>query len=126
MSRHALVAQQITNLMLASSKHDWTLADVYREINARGTPVNQSTIYRSLLSLERAGKIRQVATTANEYHFELDAEHHDHIVCKTCGLVQEVPCASPVAVLQELNGFVILDHQVTLAGLCPQCREAST
>ena len=110
--------------MSTSDKHDWTLAEIHRALNTQGSLVNQSTVYRGLLSLQRAQRIRQLATLANEYHFELEGSHHDHVLCSSCGTLQETSCVSPAGdIPQEINGFQILDHQLTLAGICGRCRD---
>src|ERR1700712_4035298 len=50
--------------------------------------------------------------------------HHHHLVCRSCGLTQEVAAPGVEkwarAVAQEY-GYVDLDHQVELFGVCAGC-----
>lgn len=109
--------------MATADKHDWTLGELRATLDAQGVSADQSTVYRGLLLLQRTRKVRRLATMANEYHFELTATHHDHALCAFCGSIREIPCLSPQEnIPSELDGFQVLDHQLTLAGICESCK----
>lgn len=123
MPKPALIAKRITDILATANKHDWTLGEMRATLNAQGVSTDQSTVYRSLLLLQRTNKVRRLATTANEYHFELTTPHHDHALCSFCGSIREIPCLSPQEDTPSgLDGFQVLDHQLTLAGICEPCK----
>ena len=52
----------------------------------------QSSAYRNLAVLERAGIVRRVVTRDEFARYELAedlTEHHHHLVCDTCGSVED-------------------------------------
>jgi len=52
----------------------------------------QSSAYRNLAVLERAGVVRRIVTTDEFARFELAedlTEHHHHLICSTCGGVED-------------------------------------
>jgi Fur family transcriptional regulator, ferric uptake regulator len=92
----------------------------------------QSSAYRNLAVLEHAGVIRRVVTGDDFARFELDeglTEHHHHLVCSSCGRVEDV--AIPLNVdrsigrtldrLAKRAGFASVGHRLDLIGRCRSC-----
>ena len=72
--------------------------------------------------------------SAQERHFddgitryEIEHEHHDHLVCLRCGKIVEFEC-EPIETAQtevaEEHGFHLLRHRHELYGHCPDCRDS--
>ncbi|MEY4366400.1 MAG: hypothetical protein RLZZ305_1744 [Actinomycetota bacterium] len=103
------------------------------EILASGQGLAQSSVYRNLSVLERAGAVARVVTTDEWARFEL-AEvltgHHHHLVCSKCGAVSDVRVPDDVeadldralGVLAVREGFELLHHRLDLVGVCSACR----
>jgi Fur family ferric uptake transcriptional regulator len=93
----------------------------------------QSTAYRNLAVLEQAGVVRRVAGTDDYTRFELAEEltgrHHHHLVCTTCGAVEdfepprrvERSLAAAIGTLIAGNGFRADSHRLDLLGTCAAC-----
>ena len=95
----------------------------------RGLP--QSSVYRNLVVLEQAGVVHRIVTTEAS-RFELAEEltgHHHHLICTSCGTVEDVPAASgletsladAVAQVEDTTGFRTKTHRIDLVGLCRHC-----
>ena len=58
--------------------------------------------------------------------FELSKQdHHDHIVCQKCGKISEFSdekIESRQKEVAESLGYILLDHNLNMYGLCPDCR----
>ncbi|MCZ7631636.1 MAG: transcriptional repressor [Microthrixaceae bacterium] len=102
------------------------------EVLERATSVVQSSAYRSLALLERAGVVQRIVTTDDFARYELSQEisgHHHHMVCTECGNVAdfELPEAFEDeldAVLREMarrGRFAPADHQLDVIGTCQDC-----
>ena len=96
--------------------------DVYKELLARDEEIGLATVYRVLTQFETAGLAERHHFEGGQAVFELNrGEHHDHIVCTTCGKVEEFmdetieKCQSRIA---DKNGFKIIDHSLVLYGEC--------
>ena len=92
----------------------------------------QSSAYRNLAVLERAGVVRRIVTTDEFARYELAEDlthHHHHLICSTCGDVTDFEVSD--AVEEELEtalakvarraGFKVRHHRLDLVGTCPEC-----
>ena len=99
----------------------------------RSTGLAQSSAYRNLAVLERAGVAHRIVTTGDHACWELSedlTEHHHHLICNSCGDVTDFTVPSEVesgldSALAEVAadaGFAPLHHRLDLVGLCARCR----
>ncbi len=102
------------------------------EILAADPDLVQSSAYRNLAVLEQAGVIRRVVTDEEFARYELAedlTEHHHHLMCESCGRVEdfEVPARlersvdAELASISEERGFRVRTHRLDVVGLCPAC-----
>lgn len=108
------------------------------EVLDRSDGLTQSSAYRNLNLLERAGVVLRVVTDDEFGRFELAEDltghHHHHLICTGCGLVEDfsVPDSIEDAVDAALHrvatkaGFAVDHHRMDLIGTCPACRSRST
>ncbi len=93
----------------------------------------QSSAYRNLAVLERAGVVRRIATTDEFARFELAedlTEHHHHLICTVCGGVEDFTVSrqlertleSALARATNGTGFTAEHHRLDLLGTCGGCR----
>jgi|SRR6056297_2614484 len=102
------------------------------ELLARRTAIPQSSAYRNLAVLERAGVVDRLVTTDEFARFELAedlTEHHHHLICSGCGAVADVAADPRIEELIEqavtkaatASGFRVDAHRVDLVGRCATC-----
>ncbi len=96
--------------------------DVYRILINEGADIGLATVYRVLMQFEQAGLLRRSNFESGRSVFELDeGHHHDHLVCLTCGRVEEFYDAEieqrQRLVAQE-HGFTLQDHSLALYAVC--------
>ncbi|MDP1624839.1 MAG: Fur family transcriptional regulator [bacterium] len=97
-----------------------------KEISRKVKVPNQSTLYRSLRSLVEAGIVREVhlGPDAVRYEMSVGRHHHHHIVCTSCGTVEDIDtCAieGAVAGIKSKRFSVITDHSLEFFGICKSC-----
>jgi Fe2+ or Zn2+ uptake regulation protein len=121
--REALVA------VLAAAGRPLTIP----EISQHDAELAASSIYRNLTVLEQVGVVRRLLTAGDFAHYELAEDlterHHHHLVCSSCGAVEdfEAPSKLEQAVrstqrqIQDCVGFQTESHLVDLIGLCADC-----
>lgn len=91
-----------------------------------GSPVSRATVYRTLEVLKSGGFIEAVETGQGETLYEhiLGHEHHDHMVCRVCGRIEEFR-DEEIEKLQRKNaekiGFLMTGHMLRLSGVCREC-----
>ncbi|MBW3561172.1 MAG: transcriptional repressor [Actinobacteria bacterium] len=102
------------------------------ELLERDPGLSQSSLYRNLQVLEQAEVVRRVvAATDAVARFELTEDltsHHHHLVCDTCGRIEDFEPSSTVEdALERLvdgevgRGFRPDHHRLDLVGTCADC-----
>jgi len=87
-------------------------------------PTRQS-VYNALGDFVAAGLARRIepAGQPGRYEMRVDDNHH-HLVCSTCGRVEDVDCVvgeAPCLEPSSTNGYRIHAAEVTFWGLCADC-----
>jgi Fur family ferric uptake transcriptional regulator len=101
--------------------------EVATRIRGRLGGVSTQAVYDVLRALTDAGLLRRVeipGSTAVRYERWLHDNHH-HLVCRSCGDVVDVPCATgdaPCLVPTDSAGYSVDEAEVIYWGLCPTCR----
>jgi Fur family ferric uptake transcriptional regulator len=94
---------------------------------ARRTLGSLSTqaVYDTLRVLTSLGLARRVEPAGSPALYEArTGDNHHHVVCRACGAIADVDCATGAAPCLEpsaTGGFVIDEAEVTFWGLCPEC-----
>jgi Fur family ferric uptake transcriptional regulator len=108
-----------------------TAEDVFKALLAEGADVGLATVYRVLMQFEQAGLLIRSHFESGKAVFELnEGQHHDHLVCLTCGRVEEFYDAQieqrQRAVAIE-RGFELHEHSLALYAACtkPNCQYRS-
>ena len=102
------------------------------ELLDRKAGIPQSSAYRNLAVLERAGVVERVVATDEFARFELAedlTEHHHHLICSECGDVADYVVApsverrieQAVEAIADETGFRIEGHRFDLIGHCQVC-----
>jgi Fe2+ or Zn2+ uptake regulation protein len=74
--------------------------------------------------LEDLGKVRRVPASSGAVLFDSRTEPHDHFVCRRCGAVTDLDCATDHAQVLETAAALGLcpdDAQVVVSGFCASC-----
>jgi Fur family ferric uptake transcriptional regulator len=109
------------------SERHMSAEDVYRALGAEHMDVGLATVYRVLTQFEQAGLLVRRHFEAGRAVFELnEGPHHDHLVCLTCGRVEEfvdpdIEQRQKAIALER--GFDLQDHALAMYGVCrkPNC-----
>ncbi len=96
--------------------------DIYRVLLNDDLDVGLATVYRVLTQFEQAGLLSKHHFETGKAVFELNkGDHHDHLVCLTCGAVEEFFDAAiedRQKAIAEERGFILKDHALSLYGVC--------
>ena len=118
---------KIINVFEQSPVRHMTAEDVYKQLLADGLDVGLATVYRVLTQFEQAGLLIRHHFETGKAVFELnDEKHHDHLVCLTCGRVEEFFDSEiekrQIKIAKE-RGFTIHEHALYLYAECtkPRC-----
>ena len=104
-----------------------TAEDVYRLLLSEQSDIGLATVYRVLTQFEQAGILSRNQFEAGKAVYELrEDQHHDHLVCVSCGSVEEFLDAEIERRQHNIAtnlGWTLQDHAMSLYGLCPACQK---
>ncbi|MCY3910667.1 MAG: Fur family transcriptional regulator [bacterium] len=114
--------------VLAQAGQPMTLPDIV----AADPNLAQSSAYRNLDVLVRSGVIRRISGGGDHAHFELAEPllgHHHHLICISCGSIEDIHLDSRVEKLVDKSlsdiasqsGFTPIHHSLDLHGHCVDC-----
>ena len=113
---------RILEIFQKSRQRHMTAEDVFKALLADGSDIGLATVYRVLMQFEQAGILARSHFESGKSVFELnEGQHHDHLVCMTCGRVEEFYDAEIEArqrAVAQARGFALRDHALALYAVC--------
>lgn len=117
---------KVLSILESSKVRHMSAEDVYKILLGEDESIGLATVYRVLTQFEDAGLVIRHNFEGDRAVFELnDEDHHDHMVCVSCGSVIEF-IDQRIEELQDKvardHDFGIQDHSLTLYGVCKKCK----
>lgn len=117
---------KVLSILESSKVRHMSAEDVYKILLGEDESIGLATVYRVLTQFEDAGLVIRHNFEGDRAVFELnDEDHHDHMVCVSCGGVIEF-IDQRIEELQDKvardHDFAIQDHSLTLYGICKKCK----
>ncbi len=111
--------------VLAAKHEPLSAQDIYKKLPKK-TEIDLVTVYRTLASFEKAGIVKRVDLRSDAVLYELNDEHHHHIVCTSCGTVEDFDLCDIGEMAKKIAGHAkrfktIGDHSLELFGICNAC-----
>ncbi len=79
---------EILDEVLRQKSH-FKIDDIILKMATSRNPVSRATVYRSIKTIEDAGLIKYLRSINDEKIYEIVKEHHDHMICESCGKIIE-------------------------------------
>ena len=118
---------KILELFQSSAQRHMTAEDVYRQLMQQQLDIGLATVYRVLMQFEQADILKRSHFESERAVYELnEGEHHDHLVCLTCGRVEEFfdpDIEQRQRAVAQARGFDLQEHSLALYATCvrPDC-----
>ena len=113
---------KILEVFQNTSQRHMTAEDVFKALLQDGADIGLATVYRVLMQFEQAGLLSRNHFESGKAVFELnEGKHHDHLVCVTCGRVEEFFDAEIEKRQHDIaatRGFDLQDHALALYAVC--------
>lgn len=115
----------VLEAFLGAERH--VTAEELHALARRGDPgIGQATVFRAMKLFVAAGLAREARRSDGgmQYEHAWRHEHHDHLVCVSCGLVVEFVDPGIERAQEAVyarHGFVPGAHRMELSGTCPAC-----
>ncbi len=86
--------------------------------------LDQSTVYRTLITAERAGLVTRFTQDGADSEFEWRRDDHHHLVCDICGSTTMLDASVFSSLAQGVlssSGFRLAARHLALTGTCKDC-----
>ncbi len=123
--KHTKQREAILDVFLDVTGHI-TGEDLYQRVRAKHPGIGYTTVYRTMKLLCDAGLAIERRFDDGVTRYEVEHEHHDHLVCTRCGKIVEFECQMIETAQNEIvqrYGFRLLRHRHELYGHCPDCQK---
>ena len=122
--------QEVLDAVAARPAH-LSAAQVYDLVHQAQPRIAFATVYNALHYLVKVGLIAEVRQPDGVVAYDRNTAPHDHIVCRLCGRLDDVPAepgravdAHVHAAVADSTGYTVEGHRVEYTGICPTCRGA--
>ncbi len=100
--------------------------DLHDSLRKRGEGISKATVYRTLGLLTGSGLVesRDFGRGQLLYEHMLGHQHHDHLICLSCGDVQEFRNGDLEKIQERIaraRGFRVERHSLRVFGICKAC-----
>jgi len=113
---------KILEVFQHAQRRHMTAEDVFKALLTDGADIGLATVYRVLMQFEQAGLLTRSNFESGKSVFELnEGQHHDHLVCLTCGRVEEFydpEIETRQRTVAEARGFELHEHSLSLYARC--------
>jgi len=123
--KHTKQREAILATFLEATGHI-TSEEIHARVRADHPNIGYTTVYRTMKLLCDAGLASERRFDDGVTRYEIEQEHHDHLVCLRCGKIIEFECAMIEKTQMEIADryqFRILRHRHELYGHCDACAE---
>ncbi len=118
---------KILEILEANKDQHMRAEDVYKALLDSNEDIGLATVYRVLTQFEAAGLVARHHFEGGHSVFELDqGEHHDHMLCISCGRVDEFvddTIEERQRLIAKQAGYKITNHSLHIYGICPECQK---
>ena len=113
----------IKSFLIGRKDHP-TADTVYMHVRQQYPNISLGTVYRNLTLLSDIGEIARLNVGDGVDRFDADTSPHQHIVCSTCGCVQDIFLPDTDKIIDFASNYyngVITNQILHFRGICSDC-----
>ena len=97
--------------------------DLYKKLLEKFPSISLATIYKNINAMVEKVFLSEVKIPNSKSVYELVKEEHAHMVCTSCGYIEDVTVntANIVNEASSLSQFKVDSTNIVLNGICPKC-----
>lgn len=111
---------------LKSTKSHPSAEMIYDAIKADFPTMSLATVYKTVRTLIELGLVQEINVGEDNFRFDANVDNHPHIVCITCGKVDDIEDAAFEHLNQDVENFTnykVSTHKLYFYGVCPECQK---
>ena len=114
--------------LIASSEGHPSAAQLYARIKRQFPTISQATIYKTLALLKELGQVLEIDLRDDSHYDGNRPQPHPHLICMKCNKIVDGEASldqESIRKMEKASGYTILRPQISLYGLCPDCKKES-
>jgi Fur family peroxide stress response transcriptional regulator len=118
---------ELVRLIAVSDGHP-SASQLYTTIKRQFPTMSHATVYKTLTLLKEMNQVLEIDLHSDSHYDGNRPEPHPHLICIKCNKIIDAEVSLDQEYLKGLeqeSGFKILRPQISLYGLCPDCKEGS-
>ena len=126
-SDYRLTPQRVELIRLITTSNDHPSASrLYNQIKTQFPTMSLATVYKTLDLLKELGEVLEIDLRDDSHYDGNRPEPHPHLICIKCNKIIDAELSLDEKSLRNLertSGYKVLRPQISLYGLCPDCKE---
>jgi Fur family peroxide stress response transcriptional regulator len=118
---------ELVRLIAVSEGHP-SASQLYTKIKRQFPTMSHATVYKTLAMLKEMNQVLEIDLRDDSHYDGNRPEPHPHLICMKCNQIVDGEVSLDqelIRKLEEVSGYTILRPQVSLYGLCPECKKTS-
>ena len=100
--------------------------NIYNELKISHPSMSLATVYKTLISLKKAGLINEINVGEDSFRYDCRVEDHMHLICEGCGKICDEEETETVAMIFKRiaanTGWETRSGRFYVYGMCPKCK----
>ena len=116
---------ELVRLIAVSEGHP-SAGQLYTKIKRRFPTMSHATVYKTLSLLKEMNQVLEIDLRDDSHYDGNRPDPHPHLICIKCNKIIDGELSldqKSLRSLERTSGYKILRPQITLYGLCPDCKE---
>lgn len=126
---HRLTAVRLALVQIfTGTEQPQTASELLERLRQKLPRVHKTTLYRELDFLTKEDVIREVSFEDAVVRYEMNKDHHHHLVCEICHRIEEVEVEGAEEILKKVekqlgrtSQFRSIRHSMEFFGVCRTC-----
>jgi Fur family peroxide stress response transcriptional regulator len=116
---------ELVRLIAVSDGHP-SASQLYTTIKRQFPTMSHATVYKTLTLLKEMDQVLEIDLHSDSHYDGNRPEPHPHLICIKCNKIIDAEVSLDqeyLKALEQASGYKILRPQISLYGLCPDCKE---
>jgi len=117
--------REVVLQVIRDAEEHLTANEVFDRAKQLLPTISFATVYNSLRFLKDAGHIGEISFGNGASRFDALTSRHDHAICTNCGKLVDMEIELPGEIVElatKFSKFKLESVELTLRGLCPECK----
>jgi Fur family peroxide stress response transcriptional regulator len=115
---------ELVRLIAVSEGHP-SARELYTQIKYQFPTMSHATVYKTLALLKDMNQVLEIDLRDDSHYDGNRPQPHPHLICIQCNKIMDGEMSldqEALRNLEQVSGYKILRPQISLYGLCPDCK----